>query len=133
MNDEHGMRQFERLAELIGPAPALRLCARYGPQGTIYIPETADPSHAIAAVIGQEAFARLVDACGGRVASVPTLEFVDALRAAGQVACLDSYRVPTRVIASCVGRGVRRVQGIRKDLQENSPETPEGENDHDND
>ena len=131
MNNETGLRQFERLAAAIGAAAALRLCAYCGPRGTLYVPTGLNPAtsnNATANVIGQEAFVRLIESFGGKTISIPSLEFVDALRAAGQVACLSSYSVPTRVIASCVGRGIRRVEGIRKNLQENGPiESKEGE------
>lgn len=62
----------EDLGSIIGFSNTLLLCATRGGQG-IYIPNTATPGHPIAALIGESAFARLVEAFGGETFNLPAL------------------------------------------------------------
>lgn len=61
---------FQPFIRKVGPAPTITLIEHYG--GTrVQVPYHADPSHALAQLLGFEAFERLVQEFGGDTIDVP--------------------------------------------------------------
>jgi len=82
---------FTRLADVVGPIPALKIIAFYGhAHGKVHIPAKYTPGHQIERLVGGEALQKLVETFPGQTISVPDLDLLH-LRRAGLVARMEKY------------------------------------------
>ena len=70
---------LRRLAEVIGPAAAVRLAEAFGGTEDIYIPITANPSHSFTDIIGLDRLEALCAEFGGRKIEIPRGTFRDLI------------------------------------------------------
>lgn len=110
---------LDDVAAVIGFTATLRLVAWYGDTNAqVYVPEAADPEHEFARVIGLAAFRRLADEWGGQHLAVPTLDAYEEDCRNRRVKLLLERSLSPREIGRIVGLGERRVQQIRRTLEE---------------
>jgi len=106
------------IAEVIGPAAALRLAEVAGGQDGIYVPHTPRPDHPWAAVLGPQVWADLCAAWGGGRISIPRNAMARSAKA--RMAGLKKQDLPHRAIARELGvteRYVRMVLNAGVDRQ----------------
>lgn len=106
---------FDELANDIGAASTLKLCAFFG-QSSLYVPQEFNPDHIICRVIGEQAFRLLIACRRGENLSVPAMD-VSLYRNAGMVYRLHRYKVPTQVMATLAGLSSRRIRQIQDELK----------------
>ena len=111
---------FERLAETIGPTPALTLCAFASARPTLYIPESYTAGHILARLLGEDAFLALIKNFGGETFTPPAM-MLQPVRALGKVYALTRTGLTPQQIADRTGLGYRQVKNIQKRLASNEP------------
>ncbi len=99
---------LRRLAEVIGPAAAVRLAEAFGGTEGNYIPMTAKIDHPFVAVIGLDRMEKLCEAFGGRDLDIPKGVFRDLKKSR----ILDA-RGSSREVALRVGATQRYVRRVR--------------------
>lgn len=112
---------FTRLADVVGPIPALKIIAFYGhAHGKVHIPAKYTPGHQIERLVGGEALQKLVETFPGQTISVPDLDLLH-LRRAGLVARMEKHGLPPSVIGLAVGITPRQVQRIQEKFRSGAP------------
>jgi hypothetical protein len=106
---------LRRLAEVIGPAAAVRLAEAFGGEEDWYIPKTATVDHPFVAVIGLDRMEALSAAMGGTTIEIPRGVFRDLKKARILQATGTS-----REIARGVGATQRYVRMVRNSLSDDS-------------
>ncbi len=112
------LRQFDDLANQIGGASALMLCAFFGQVGrNLYVPPSIGGDHLIARLIGAEAAGWLAAERGGETITLPSLKALESIKAAGTIAALQRHQVPVGLLAGLTDLSTRRVEQIRDQLR----------------
>lgn len=110
---------LDDVAAVIGFTATLRLVAWYGDTNAqVYVPETAVEDHEFARLIGLAAFRRLAEEWGGQHLAFPTLDAYEEDCRNRLVKQLLERGMSPREIARIVGLGERRVQQIRRTLED---------------
>lgn len=110
---------LDDVAAVIGFTATLRLVAWYGDTNAqVYVPETAGEEHDFARLIGIAAFRRLVGEWGGEHLALPTLDAYEEDCRNRRVKLLLERSLSPREIGRIVGLGERRVQQIRRTLED---------------
>lgn len=102
---------LQRLAEVVGPAAAVRLAEAVGGVKT-YIPQNEAADHPLARIIGREAWALLVATYGGDYIEPP--RGVSGLK---KSALLQNLHAPARQLALRHGVTERYVKKLRADTR----------------
>lgn len=100
---------LQRLAEVVGPAAAMRLAEAVGGVRT-YIPRNEELDHPLARIIGREAWALLVATYGG--------DYIEPPRGVSQLkktALMQNLDAPARQLALRHGVTERYVKKLRAD------------------
>lgn len=111
-------QQFDRIADQVGGAAALALCAVAGHKGQVYVPkEAGDDGHLFARVLGKRAFRNLIAAFGGEYIQLPdVLGSIEPLRRIGLVHDLSKTGSGTKTIAAALKCSRQNVARILRDL-----------------
>lgn len=105
---------LRRLAEVIGPAAAVRLADAYGGVEDLRIPKTARPDHDLAKVLTRDEFEALCAAYGGERLDIPKGVYKDLKKTAIMDAAGSNREVALRL--KVTQRYVRRVRAeVRRD------------------
>lgn len=98
------------MADVIGPAAAVRLANTFGGTEDNYIPKTARLDHPFVPVIGKERFQSLCEEFGGERLDIPR----GAFRRSKKAAILNAAEtMPARELALRVGATQRYVRSVR--------------------
>lgn len=108
---------LRRLADVIGPAAAVRLADAFGGIEKVYIPKTANADHLFTDAIGLDRLERLCAEFGGQQIDIPRGTFRDLKKAAIIDAAGSNRDVALRL--RCTQRYVRIV---RADLRDAGPD-----------
>ena len=111
---------FERLAETIGPTPAMTLCAFASARPTLYIPDNYTAGHILERLLGENAFLSLVANFGGETFTPPAM-MLQPVRALGKVYALTRAGLTAQQIADPTGLGYRNIKHLQKRLASNEP------------
>lgn len=110
---------LDDIASVIGFTATIRLSVFCGDRTKpLYVPETADPEHELAALLGMPAFTRLVACWGRQHLSVGTLHQVALDRRLDAVRRRLLAGVNVQMIAGEMDLSPRRVQQIRRSLED---------------
>lgn len=107
----------EDLGAVLGYSATAALVDWFG-GGNLYVPQTADPGHAICKIIGLQAFARLVKEWGGEEVWLPLGYQREQDRRDRMIAVLLEMGLGSKQVASIAGMSERHVQHIRFRLEE---------------
>ena len=107
---------LRRIAEVIGPAEAVRFADRYGGIEKLYIPKTPRDGHKFLEVISMDAFTKLCHAFGGDRIEVAKGAFRNSLKV--DIAEADGS---TRKVAEQTGASMRYVRMVRATQRETLP------------
>lgn len=106
---------LRRLAEIIGPAAAVKLAESFGGEEDWYIPKTATIGHPFVSVIGLDRLEALSASMGGTTIEIPRGVFRDLKKAR----ILEATGT-NREIARGVGATQRYVRRIRNSIGDDS-------------
>lgn len=106
---------LRRLAEVVGPAAAVKLAEAFGGEEDWYIPKTATVDHPFVGVIGLDRMEALSTAMGGTTIEIPRGVFRDLKKAR----ILEATGT-NREIARGVGATQRYVRRIRNSISDDS-------------
>lgn len=111
-------RTLLEIAEVVGPAAALRLAEAYGGQDGCYVPYTPHPDHPWASVLGPAAWTALCARWGGGRINIPRNAMAKSAKA--RMASLKAQGLSHRAMArelACTERYVRLVMNAGDDRQ----------------
>ena len=107
---------LRRLAEVIGPAAAVRLAEAFGGTEDIYIPIMANPSHSFTDIIGLDRLEALCAEFGGRKIEIPRGTFRDLKKT--RIMDADGTNRTVALTLGCSQRYVRKVRSeVRQQTQ----------------
>lgn len=104
------MSLMERIAQTAGFDAAVKIAASYGGL-TLYIPDRANPRHALVELIGLDAFVHLIGEFGGQTINPPRLDMRPFKRAA-DVRLMAKAGMTPRCIARVMEISEARVRQI---------------------
>lgn len=111
------LKTFDRLAAEIGGAPALMLTAFCGvARRPLYIPAVIADDHLLVRLLGREPATWLAQAYGGESISIPNLDALEHVKAAGLVAALSKHGVGANLMAAACDLSTRRIEQLRSQL-----------------
>ena len=109
--------RVEQIADQVGAAAALKLCAFWGGNGRrLYVPTTPLDGHLLEKIIGREAFINLVQAYPGEALWLPRVDLLP-LQMAGRCWLLRDSEYSQNQIANLLGISPARVSQILKTLK----------------
>jgi hypothetical protein len=107
---------LRRLAEIIGPAGALKLREQFGGQEDFYIPKTPRITHEFTPVIGLDKLELLCAEFGGQRIDIPRGAYMHLKKA-----LIADMGGSNRAVAHAVGATQRYVRRVRGELRDTTP------------